>query len=221
MNLGYDFKNKKLLTLALTHSSYGNEKRCQCNERLEFLGDSVLSIIVSEYLFGKLPLVKEGELSKIRASLVCEQSLADFAKAIKIGDALLLGKGEDATGGRERASILSDAFEAIIAAIYLDSDFETVKKWVLNIMKKSLHLALDGRKTYHDYKTMLQEEVQKHANSVLYRVVEENGPDHRKNFVVEALMNGKRLSLGEGMSKKDAEQNAAKKALVDMGYEIL
>lgn len=217
--LGYTFKNKKLLKTALTHSSYSNEKHCECNERLEFLGDSVLSLIVSSYLFKKLPSVDEGELSKIRASLVCEQSLAQLAKEINIGETLYLGKGEEMTGGRERASLLSDAFEAILAAIFLDSGIDTAQKWLLEKMKKSLNLAVAG-KTYHDYKTILQEEIQKQGKLISYRVISETGPDHHKDFKVELLINKKAAAHGEGLSKKDAEQDAAKKALKELGYEI-
>lgn len=218
--LGYSFKNKELLKTALTHSSYANEKHCECNERLEFLGDSVLSIIISEYLFRNMPSVNEGELSKIRASLVCEQSLADFSRQLKLGDELLLGRGEDATGGRNRASILSDAFEAVLAAIYLDSDIYTAEKWVVKIMASSLELALKG-KTYHDYKTMLQEYVQKAGKTISYETVSENGPEHNKAFEVNVLINEKCIASGHGLSKKDAEQNAAKSALVEMGHEVL
>lgn len=217
---GYSFKNKALLTTALTHSSYGNENSCQCNERLEFLGDSVLSVIVSDYLFKNMPGINEGELSKIRASLVCEHSLAEFAEKIQIGEKLRLGKGEEISGGRKRASILSDAFEAVLAAIYLDSDIEIARNWLLDLMKPALKLALEG-KTYHDYKTILQEEVQKNGGKVTYRIVSETGPDHMKNFIAEVLTNGKKAADGQGMNKKDAEQNAAKKALADMGYEVL
>jgi ribonuclease-3 len=219
-SLGYRFKNKELLKVALTHSSYGNEKHCKCNERLEFLGDSVLSIIVSDYLFRNMPAVDEGDLSKTRASLVCEQSLAEFAKKISLGDKLLLGKGEEAAGGRARASILSDAFEAVLAAIYLDSGIEAARKWILNLMAPALKLALKG-KTYHDYKTILQEEVQKKGGRVTYRVTAESGPDHHKDFEVEVFIDEKKAADGSGMSKKDAEQNAAKRALVGIGYEIL
>lgn len=218
-SLGYTFKNKNLLKLALTHSSYSNENHCMCNERLEFLGDSVLGVIVSSYLFNKLPKVNEGELSKIRASLVCEQSLAEFAKNIKLGGALYLGKGEEATGGRERASLLSDAFEAVLAAIYLDGGIEEAQKWLLKQMKEALKLAVEG-KTYHDYKTILQEKMQKDGKSVSYRVTSETGPDHHKDFKVELLDGNTVISRGEGLSKKDAEQNAAKKALEGLGYEI-
>lgn len=209
---GHDFKNKQLLITALTHSSYGNEKHCTCNERMEFLGDAVLSIIVSDYLFVHMPGDNEGKLSKIRSSLVCEQSLAELAGEIGIGEEIRLGKGEELSGGRKRASILSDAFEAVLAAIYLDSGMENAKKWLLDLMKDELELAIAG-KTYHDYKTMLQECVQKNGGTVLYNVISETGPDHHKDFTVELLINNKRVATAEGMSKKDAQQNAAKKAL--------
>lgn len=220
MNIsGYKFKNNDFLKVALTHSSYANENHCRCNERLEFLGDSVLSIIVSDYLFHNMPKVDEGDLSKIRASLVCEQSLAVFAEKLELGDKLLLGKGEEATGGRKRFSILSDAFEAVLAAIYLDSDLETARGWLLNLMMPSLKLGIEG-KTYHDYKTTLQERVQKTGGKVSYRIISETGPDHNKDFEAEVLINGKGAASASGMSKKDAEQNAARRALSDMGYEI-
>lgn len=218
-SLGYKFKNTNMLRVALTHSSYGNENRCRCNERLEFLGDSVLGIIVSDYLFRNMPSVDEGEMSKIRASLVCEQSLAEFAKKINIGEHLLLGKGEEATGGRMRASILSDAFEAVLAAIYLDSDLDTARNWLLDVISPALSLAIDG-KTYNDYKTTLQEKVQKNSGKVTYRIIAESGPDHNKGFEVEVFINEKKSAEGRGNSKKEAEQNAAKNALVNMGYEV-
>ena len=217
---GYKFKNESLLEQALTHSSYGNEQHCAYNERLEFLGDSVLGIIVSDYLFLNMPDVDEGVLSKLRASVVCEHSLASLAKKIDIGERVRLGKGEEATGGRERASILSDAFEAVIAAIYLDSNMDTAKKWVISLMEPILKLAEQG-KTYRDYKTTLQEEIQKTSGKVTYETIESTGPDHNKGFKVEVLVNGKRAATASGISKKDAEQNAAKKVLKDLGYEIL
>ena len=221
MNIsGYNFKNKELLKIALTHSSYANENHCKCNERFEFLGDSVLSIIISDYLFRHMPDVNEGELSKIRAALVCEQSLAEMSRKLDIGKNLLLGKGEEAMGGRTRASILSDAFEAVLAAIYLDSGLEEAEKWVINLMTPSLKLAIKG-KLNHDYKTLLQEEVQKNAGKVSYNVIAEKGPDHHKDFEVEVLINGKRVASALGVNKKDAEQSAARLALKGMGYEVL
>lgn len=219
-NLGYIFKNKKLLTTALTHSSYGNERGCVCNERMEFLGDAVLSIIVSDYLFLNMPNENEGKLSKIRASLVCEQTLAKLAKIIRLGDYVRLGKGEEMNGGRNRASILSDAFEAVLAAIYLDSGMEKAREWLLNLMQDELKLAVTG-KTYHDYKTILQELVQKDNGIIRYKVVSATGPDHHKDFTVEAIINNRCEATAEGESKKEAEQNAAKKVLKDMNYEVL
>ncbi len=211
-SFGYNFKNEKFLQTALTHSSYGNERHCVCNERMEFLGDAVLSIIVSDYLFSHMPHDNEGKLSKIRASLVCEQSLAKLAGEIGLGNKIKLGKGEELTGGRQRASILSDAFEAVLAAIYLDSGMEDARKWLLELMSEDLKLAVTG-KTYHDYKTMLQEEIQKSGGAVTYKVISESGPDHHKDFTVELCINNKRITTADGSSKKDAEQNAAKKAL--------
>jgi len=211
--LGYTFRDKRLLETALTHSSYANEKRKESNERLEFLGDSVLSVIVSSYLFRKLSRVAEGDLTKIRASLVCEQALAEFSKKISLSEYIMLGKGEEMTGGRSRASIISDAFEAVLAAIYLDGGIETATEWLMDIMNDKLAEALLGR-TYKDYKTMLQEEVQKgDTGKVTYRTVSETGPDHNKNFEVEVLIDGVVKNIGVGASKKEAEQNAAKNAL--------
>ena len=217
---GYTFKNEKLLNTALTHSSYGNERHCICNERMEFLGDAVLSIIVSDYLFSHMPNDSGGKLSKIRASLVCEQSLAKLAREIGIGKWLRLGKGEELTGGRDRASILSDAFEAVLAAIYLDSGMDRASEWLLKLMSKDLKLAVSG-KTYRDYKTMLQEEVQKNGGTVTYRIISETGPDHHKDFTVEVSINNKPIAQASGMSKKDAEQNAAKKVIQGEIHEIL
>lgn len=212
-NLGYQFKNKALLEVALTHSSYAHEHQCQSNERMEFLGDSVLSIIISDFLFRKLRREDEGDLSKIRASLVCEQSLARVARELEVGPALKLGRGEDAAGGRARDSILSDAFEAILAAIYLDSDIHTAEQWVKKHMEQALHAALRGE-SYQDYKTMFQEAVQKNGpRKIAYRVLSETGPDHHKDFEIEVCVDGKSAGRGRGQSKKEAEQNAAKTAL--------
>lgn len=211
--LGYTFKNKKLLETALTHSSYANEKRRESNERLEFLGDSVLSLIVSNYIFRKLSKVDEGELTKIRASLVCEQSLAEFSKEVSLNQYLLLGKGEEMTGGRNRASIISDAFEAVLAAIYLDGGIEVATEWVMKVMNDKLSEALKG-KIYKDYKTMLQEQVQRgDVGKVTYNTIKEMGPDHNKYFEVEVMIDGVVKNVGKGSSKKEAEQNAAQIAL--------
>lgn len=212
LQLNYEFQNHSLLTEAITHSSYANEQHCACNERLEFLGDSVLSLIISNELFLRMPEVQEGELSKLRASLVCEQSLAELAERLHLGEALLLGHGEELSGGRKRASILSDAFEALLAAIYLDSDFFNAKTWLLVLMEDKIDDAVAG-KSYHDYKTIFQERVQKKGGRIEYRLLRESGPDHQKDFFVALLVNGKEISKGKGGSKKEAEQHAAKQAL--------
>lgn len=219
-SLGYEFKNKNLLTLALTHSSYANENKAECNERMEFLGDSVLSIIVSDYLFLNMPKTAEGDLSKIRASLVCEASLSKIAKRIGLGKMLYLGKGEDANCGRERPSILSDAFEAVLAAIYIDGGLQSAQNWALSVMEEDLKGALLG-KINKDYKTVLQEALAKKSKTVTYKLVGQEGPDHKKDFFVEAIVDDKTFAKGEGFSKKDAEQSAAKNALVKLGYEVL
>ena len=215
--IGYKFKNTKLLETALTHSSYANEARKESNERLEFLGDSVLSIIVSDYLFSRLTGVAEGTLSKYRASLVCEQSLYEISKQINLSELIFLGKGEEMTGGRNRPSIVSDAFEAVIAAIYLDGGLETAREWVINLMKDSIEETVAGHRS-NDYKTMLQEVFQKgNTGKVTYRTIAEKGMDHNKTFEVEVLVDGEPRGRGEGLSKKEAEQNAAHKLLDSLG----
>ena len=215
--IGHKFKNTMLLETALTHSSYANEARKESNERLEFLGDSVLSIIVSDYLFGRLTGVAEGTLSKYRASLVCEQSLYEISKQISLSELIFLGKGEEMTGGRKRPSIVSDAFEAVIAAIYLDGGLETTREWVLNLMKNSIEETVAGHRS-NDYKTMLQEVFQKgNTGKVTYRTIAEKGMDHNKTFEVEVLVDGEPRGRGEGLSKKEAEQNAAHKLLDSLG----
>ena len=219
--LGYDFKNSQLLRTALTHSSYANEHHCAYNERMEFLGDSVLSLVVSTFLYQKLQKENEGNLSKIRASLVCEPALAELARKIDLGENILLGRGEENTGGRDRDSVLSDAYEAVIAAIYLDSDVETVRSWLLGQMKEALDTALRGE-SLHDYKTTLQEVIQKESRGRLaYTVVSEHGPDHHKDFVVEVELAGKIIGRGKGQSKKEAEQDAAREALRKLNHEAL
>ncbi len=218
--IGYTFKNKQLLEQALSHSSYANEKKhsLESNERLEFLGDSVLSIVVSEYLYTHLRSVAEGDLTKLRASLVCEKSLHVFASEIHLGEFLLLGKGEENTGGRERPSILADAFEAVIAAIYLDGGMEAAKKHILHFMPKDI--GQSAKPVFDDFKTVLQEVVQKNPEEkVEYVLIGEEGPDHNKRFVVEVMLNSQVIGKGKGRSKKEAEQLAAKEALELMGYE--
>ena len=218
--IGYKFNDTELLTEALSHSSYANEKKkCRCsNERLEFLGDSVLSIIVSEYLFTHYKEMPEGELTKLRASLVCEKALHVFAKEIHLGEFLLLGKGEENTGGRNRSSILADAFEAVIAAIYLDGGIEPAKKHVLRFIPK--HAEKSGKLNFRDYKTVLQEIIQKNPEEkVEYVLAGETGPDHDKAFTVNVCLNSNVIGTGTGKSKKSAEQMAAKEAIMLMGYE--
>lgn len=216
--IGYEFKNKSLLETALTHSSYANEKQTgkDCNERLEFLGDSVLGVITADYFYHNLAHLPEGEMTKKRAACVCEKSLHGFAKQINLGRFLLLGRGEDNTGGRNRASILADAFEAVIGAIYLDGGLESVRGFVLGFIKEAAAKQLSLR----DYKTELQEIIQKNPDEHLtYILVGESGPDHDKRFEVEVLLNSNVVGYGMGKSKKLAEQQAAKQALELMGIK--
>ena len=218
--IGYTFNNSALLKEALTHSSYANEhksRHIKYNERLEFLGDAVLSIVVSDYIFKHCPELPEGELTKLRASLVCEKTLFEFAKKIELGNYLVLSKGERNNGGAERPSILSDAFEALIAAIYIDGGIEPVSKHILNFVIPAIKNS--KKKIVKDYKTTLQEIVQKNPGEKLeYVLVEESGPDHNKHFVVEVHLNSNSIGKGGGRSKKEAEQQAAREALELMGY---
>ena len=214
--IGYRFREPGLLERALTHSSYANESRqkIECNERMEFLGDAVLSIIVADHIFHKFHLA-EGDLTKIRASLVCEKSLFEFAQKIKLGQELLLGHGEEQTGGRERPSVVSDAFEALIAGIYLDGGLEAARRFVLPFVEEDLTLEAAP---FVDYKTRLQEIVQQNPEERLSYVVEqESGPDHDKHFVVAVRFNSDKVARGEGRSKKVAEQHAAREALKLLG----
>ena len=221
--INYAFKNKSFIKTALTHSSYANEskdKKLYSNERLEFLGDSVLGLITADYLYRTYGDVPEGELTKLRAAVVCEQALHKAALDFGLSEYLLLGHGEESGGGRERASILADAVEAIIGAIYLDGGFTAAQNFVLGFIKKGTAQAAKGR-AFNDYKTMLQEIVQKNKEEILsYRVVSEDGPDHDKHFVVEVLLNSNIFSRGEGKSKKEAEQMAAQSALLLMGEDV-
>ena len=215
--IGYKFKNEKLLTEALSHSSYANENRyTKSNERLEFLGDSVLSIVVSDYIFKHFTHIPEGELSKLRASLVCESALFDFSKKISLGEHILLGRGEEQTGGRERPSIVSDAFEAVIAAIYLDGGMEAARPYVLSFIPENI--TPKGSDAFHDYKTILQEVIQRNPEErITYRIKDEFGPDHDKHFTIQVMLNNNVIGEGTGRSKKSAEQAAAKEALALMG----
>ena len=213
----YQFHNITFLEVALTHSSYANEMRHQVryNERQEFLGDAVLSIIVSDYLFNNYT-VPEGDLTKLRAALVCERSLDVMANKIGLGDYLRLGHGEEMTGGRTRPSIIADAFEALIAAIYLDSGIESAREFVLPFVIEMLEH--EDSLSFKDYKTILQEIIQQNPEEKLvYKLVGEKGPDHDKRFVVEVLLNSNVIGKGQGRSKKTAEQMAAKEPLELMG----
>lgn len=213
--LGYTFKDRSLLENALMHSSYANERRaagCVSNERLEFLGDSVLGMVTAEKLYKLFPDLPEGKLSRLRAELVCEQSLHAVALGLGLGDYLLLGKGEAHTGGRERPSILADAVEAIIAAMYLDGGIEIARTFILT----KVLAGLDAGVIHHvvDHKTELQERVQRKADQHLeYRLTGESGPDHDKRFTMAVYLNGEEIGSGVGRSKKEAEQAAAKAAL--------
>ena len=219
--IGYTFNNKELLSEALTHSSYSNELKakkqaCPCNERLEFLGDSVLSCVVSEYLFARFPDTPEGELSTMRAALVQSQALASYSRSLGVGDFLYLGKGEEKNNGRERQSTLENAFEAIVAAIYLDAGargFDVVKGFVLPIIEAKL--SDDNFVLNHtDAKTELQQLIQQTEGDFLeYKTVDEQGPDHDKLFTVVAMLNSNIIGKGVGHSKREAEQAAAREAL--------
>jgi ribonuclease-3 len=217
--LGYRFENIELLNTALTHSSYANERGggMQHNERLEFLGDSVLNLVISEYLYRNFPELPEGSLTKIKAFVVSEVCLAEAARRIDLGQQLLLGKGEEHTGGRNRDSILADAFESTIAAIFLDGGLDRAREFVLKSLSGFVSDALSG-KGLRDYKTDLQEILQSQSDEAIeYRIVGDLGPDHQKIFIARVYHGDKLLGEGIGRSKKEAEQHAAQKALEDMG----
>ncbi|MCI9576575.1 MAG: ribonuclease III [Clostridiales bacterium] len=217
--IGYRFQNPKYLITALTHSSYANENKGTgtCNERLEFLGDSVLGVVVADYLFKNCPQMPEGDLTKTRAALVCEKALCGFAGQIGLGNHLLLSHGENNSGGRSRPSILADAFEAIIAALYLDGGIEEARKFILRFVVPALKTPRP--KPFKDYKTALQEIIQQNPEERLeYFLTGESGPDHNKHFTVEVHLNNNVIGKGGGRSKKEAEQQAAREALELMGY---
>ncbi len=217
--IGYKFKNRKLLKIALTHSSFANESEGKLSsyERLEFLGDSILGLVTSDYIFKNFPNYPEGDLTKLRASLVCEKQLCVFSKELEIGKFLKLSRGEQHSGGRERASILADIFESICAAIYLDSGLTESSKFILKFIVPALkHPMLPD---IHDYKTDLQEIVQKNPEETIeYVLIKEVGPDHDKRFTMEARINSNPVGVGIGKSKKEAEQHAARETLKLMGY---
>lgn len=207
--INYKFNNFSLLKMAMTHSSFANDQRMNknnCNERLEFLGDAVLELISSEFLYGKYPDNDEGELTKIRASLVSEEPLAAVAKKINLPEYILMGKGEEATGGRERNSITSDAVEALLGAIYLDGGIEPAREFAL----KYILTDIDEKKIFHDSKTVLQEIVQKYKLGELkYEIVNESGPDHDKLYEAACVVDNKVVGSGTGKTKKSAQQKAA------------
>lgn len=212
--IGYEFNQKGLLRQALTHSSFANEKHMKKhsdNERLEFLGDAVLEVVSSEFLFQNYPNMPEGDLTKFRASIVCEPTLAMCTREIKLGKFLFLGKGENQTGGRERKSILSDALEAVIGAIYLDGGFEPARAFIHRFILTDI----EHKKLFYDSKTILQEIVQGNYDEPLhYVLLAEEGPDHDKNFRVAAQIGDRRIGEGSGHTKKAAEQEAAYQALL-------
>ncbi len=207
--IGYKFNNRTLLQTAMTHSSYANDHRMNknnCNERLEFLGDAVLELISSDFLFAKYPNYPEGELTKLRASLVSEEPLAAVAKKLNLGEYIMMGKGEELTGGRERNSITSDAVEALLGSIYLDGGMEPARAFAL----KYILTSVDEKRLFHDSKTILQEIVQKYKLGELsYEIVNESGPDHDKSYEANCIINGKVVGMGVGKTKKSAHQQAA------------
>ena len=212
-SLGYTFSNKELLKKALTHTSYAYEHNIESNEKLEFLGDSILEFVSSMYLFENYANLKEGEMTKVRASVVCEQSLHEVAKAHNFSDFLQLGKSERLSRKEVRPAIMADSVEAVIAAIYLDGGIEPVKKFIIENLNESIERATKhiGQK---DYKTVLQEILQKHGEvHIEYKIIKESGPDHEKNFDAEVLCDEKILATGRGRSKKIAEMDAARNAL--------
>lgn len=216
----YQFTDTSLMTTAMTHSSYANEHRdlhMQNNERLEFLGDSILGLVSADYVFHRYPNVPEGQLTKVRAAVVCEKTLYEVAKELGLDHHLLLGHGEEMGGGRQRPSILADSVEALIGAIYLDGGLEAARSFIMTFLPAKVDLAEAGH-AFRDYKTALQEIVQKNRQETLqYRLSGESGPDHDKRFTVQVLLNSNIFAEGIGRSKKEAEQMAARSALELMG----
>lgn len=213
--LNYSFKDRSLIVTALTHSSFANEHRCQSNERLEFIGDSVLGMVVALHLYRTFPKLPEGKMTRMRAELVCEQSLWEVADKLSFGENLRLGKGEALTGGRERHSILADCVEAVIAALYIDGGFEVAEAFINEHILSKLESV--GTLSTGDCKTRLQELIQRNPGSVLsYELLGESGPDHMKLFCAAVYLNGEMIGQGQGRTKKEAEQNAAAKALEEL-----
>lgn len=221
--INYKFNRKYIINRALTHSSYANQyglSYIEHNERMEFLGDSILGFIVSEHIFRKYKTKPEGKLTKIRASIVCESSLYKKAKELGLGDFLLLGNGEEITGGRERPSMLADVYEALIAAIYLDGGMDCAKDFVLGELSDTIDLTVKEGKI-KDYKTKLQEHLQADSDvSIRYCIEKEEGPAHNRNFFSVVYVNGDKAGCGQGKSKKEAEQEAAKSALIARGVRL-
>lgn len=219
--IGYTFKDLNILKNALTHSSYINESKQAYNannERLEFLGDAILDAVISDYLYHRLSDVEEGQLTKLRSLVVCERSLMECATRLEIGTHLYLGKGEENSGGRNRTSILADAMEAVIGAVYLDGGWDVSVDFILRVLKDTIEDALAG-KLYSDYKTELQERLQINGEvAIHYEVEKEEGPDHDKTFYVRLTANKEIIGNGQGRSKKEAEQHAAKAAIEKMGW---
>ncbi len=216
-SIGYNFKDKNLLKTALTHTSYAYENNVESNEKLEFLGDSILEFISSKYLYLNYPKLKEGEMTKVRAAVVCEKSLYKIAKLHNFSDFLYLGKSERKTGGENRPAILADSVEAVIAAIFLDGGINVAEEFIINNLKEEINQATKhvGDK---DYKTVLQEKLQEHGEvKIEYEIIKEKGPDHNKRFEAQVSCNGTILATGKGKSKKEAEMHAAKKALEEKG----
>ncbi|MBR1653807.1 MAG: ribonuclease III [Clostridia bacterium] len=212
-SIGYEFKNINLLKKALTHTSYANEHHIESNEKLEFLGDSILEFISSKYIYNNYSFLKEGEMTKVRADVVCEKSLHKVALKHNFSDFLYLGKSQIMSGDTKRPAILADSVEAVIAAIYFDSDLEHAERFIVDNLKEAIDVASHnvGMK---DYKTVLQEKLQVHGDvNIKYEILEEKGPDHDKTFVAQVSCNGKKLAIGEGKNKKSAEMDAAHKAL--------
>ncbi len=212
-SIGYKFKDKSLLKQALIHKSYAYENRVESNEKLEFLGDSILEFVSSKYIYKNYPNLREGEMTKVRATVVCEESLYKIAKLHNFSDFLYLGKSQLHTGENKRPAILADSVEAVIAAIYLDSGIQKASKFIENNLKKEIEYATK-HVGFKDYKTVLQEKLQEHGDvKIEYEITKEIGPDHNKSFEAQVKCNGKILAKGEGKSKKEAHMQAAKKAL--------
>ena len=215
--IGYEFRNKSYLQTALTHSSFSNEhKEFDYNERLEFLGDSVLGLVVSDYLFKLKKDLPEGKLTRLRANVVCEESLSEVARRINLGEHLFLGKGEKNSGGDDRDSILADATEAVIAAIYLDGGLKEAEKFILYNLRDTILKNIDEN-IFRDYKTILQEIIQSNNGKLSYKLVRESGPDHNKKFEMQVKCGQDVIGLGKGKNKKEAEKEAARDALIKMG----